>query len=109
MKVLFPISFLVFLTNQITIGQNITGSGTANNVSKFTSTYTIGSSIITDNGTNVGIGTTTPAYKLDVNGSIRGTNTANMDLGAFGTGSTIYIRSSYYNKTSGYLPLCTIT
>ena len=44
-------------------------SGTTNYVSKFTGTTTLGNSQIFDNGTNVGIGTTSPAYKLDVNGA----------------------------------------
>jgi hypothetical protein len=45
-------------------------SGTTNYVSKFTGTNTVGNSQIFDNGTNVGIGTATPAQKLDVNGYI---------------------------------------
>ena len=44
------------------------GSGTINYVSKFTGTGTLGDSNIFDNGTNVGIGTITPAKLLDVNG-----------------------------------------
>jgi hypothetical protein len=47
----------------------ISGSGTANYVPKFTASQTIGNSQIFDNGTNVGIGTATPAYKLDVLGA----------------------------------------
>jgi len=43
-------------------------SGTTNYVSKFTGTNTLRNSQIFDNGTNIGIGTTTPAYKLDVSG-----------------------------------------
>ncbi len=43
-------------------------SGTTNYVSKFTGTNTIGNSQIFDNGTNVGVGTTSPTQKLDVNG-----------------------------------------
>jgi hypothetical protein len=41
-------------------------SGTADRVAKFTGTVTLGDSQITDNGTNVGIGITTPNSKLDV-------------------------------------------
>jgi hypothetical protein len=44
-------------------------AGTTNYVSKFTSGTAIGDSQIFDNGTNVGIGTTTPGSKLSVNGN----------------------------------------
>ena len=44
----------------------ITGSGTTNYVTKFTGASSIGNSLIFDNGTNVGIGLTSPSYKLDV-------------------------------------------
>ncbi len=47
------------------------GTGTTNMVAKFTATDTIGDSQIFDNGTNVGIGTTSPTNKLQVNGNIR--------------------------------------
>ena len=49
----------------------ITGSGTTNYLSKWTSSTALGNSLVFDNGTNVGIGTTSPAYKLDVSGDIR--------------------------------------
>ncbi len=46
--------------------------GTTNYLAKFTGTTTIGISQVFDNGTNVGIGTTTDAgFKLDVNGTGR--------------------------------------
>jgi len=48
----------------------VQGSGTTNRISKFTSANSIGDSQIFDNGTNVGIGLTSPAVKLDVNGDI---------------------------------------
>jgi hypothetical protein len=56
-------------------GTLITGSGSANYISKWTSASTLGNSIIYDNGTNVGIGTIKPAYKLDVSGDVRVTGT----------------------------------
>lgn len=49
---------------------NISGSGTTNYVAKFTGATAIGNGIIFDNGTNVGINTTTPSSRLDVNGVI---------------------------------------
>ncbi len=48
----------------------VTGSGTTNYLAKWTSSGTIGDSIIYDDGTNVGIGTNSPSKKLEVNGSI---------------------------------------
>ena len=49
---------------------NITGTGTINQVAKFTGANAIGDSIITDNGTNVGIGTSSPLAKLQVAGNV---------------------------------------
>ena len=49
----------------------IGGSGTTNYLAKFTAGTTIGNSQIYDSGTNVGIGTTGPTAKLDIDGTIR--------------------------------------
>jgi hypothetical protein len=51
--------------------------GTANKLAKFAGAESIVDSLIFDNGTNVGIGTTKPAEKLDVNGEslLRGDTT----------------------------------
>ena len=49
----------------------LTGSGTRNRVAKFTARSALGNSQIFDNGTDIGLGTTTPAEKLDVRGNIR--------------------------------------
>jgi hypothetical protein len=46
-----------------------TGSGTAGLLPMWTAPTTLGSSLIAESGTNVGIGTTTPATMLDVNGA----------------------------------------
>ncbi len=47
------------------------GTGTTNQVVKFTSPSTVGNSQITDDGTNVGIGTATPSsFKLQVVGHV---------------------------------------
>jgi hypothetical protein len=45
-----------------------TGTGTSGYHAKFTGASTLGNSLIYDNGTNVGIGTTAPASKLNVSG-----------------------------------------
>jgi hypothetical protein len=48
----------------------IQGSGTTNYVPKFTASGTIGNSLIYDNGTNVGIGTSTPISLLSISKSL---------------------------------------
>ena len=51
----------------------ISGTGTGNQVTKWSgsgASTTLTDGIITDNGTNVGIGTTVPTAKLDVSGSV---------------------------------------
>lgn len=48
----------------------VTGSGTTNYVSKWSSSSSLSNSLLYDNGTNVGIGNTSPSYKLDVNGNV---------------------------------------
>lgn len=52
----------------------LTGSGFANYISKWTGGSTLGNSQIYDNGANVGVGTTVPQSKLQVNGDIRANN-----------------------------------
>jgi hypothetical protein len=65
----------VLWTSNISFGlDNPTGAGTTNYIPKFTSSTTLGNSQIFDNGTNIGIGTTTPSYKLDVTSDIRVNN-----------------------------------
>ena len=49
----------------------VDGTGTANYVTKWSDADTITNSLIYDNGTNVGIGTTSPGYNFDVNGQVR--------------------------------------
>jgi len=49
----------------------VDGSGTANYVTKWSDADTVTNSLIYDNGTNVGIGTTSPGYNFDVNGQVR--------------------------------------
>lgn len=60
-----------------TFTAGISGTGTANYLTKWTGTSTVSNSVIYDDGTNVGIGTITPAYKLDVVGMVRFTGMLN--------------------------------
>ena len=55
-----------------TFNGKVGGSGTTNYVSKFTASGTIGNSQIFDNGTNVGIITTSPTNLLTLVGSLTG-------------------------------------
>ena len=57
---------------------NSSVSGSTNYVAKFTGSHTIGNSIIYDNG-NVGIGTSSPSAKLDVNGTATVHGTLNVN------------------------------
>ena len=54
---------------QTSLTNPVTGVGTSGYLSKWTSSSAISSGIIFDNGTNVGISTASPTYKLQVNGS----------------------------------------
>ena len=100
-------------------GGTVTGTGTTNTLPKWTSSTALGNSIITDNGALIGVGTATPAYKLDVYGtaSTDGINTniglnfkkvANppqtinfltrtLEAGSELSVGTYYYRISYYN------------
>ena len=60
------IELLNDINGQSLLTNPITGTGTTNRISKFTAGGTIGDSQIFDDGTNVGIGTTTPQARLDV-------------------------------------------
>ena len=70
----------------------VSGSGTTNYLPKFTGASALGNSLIFDNGTNVGIGTTSPSEKLEVvgggfaagNGTIK-TGITYSSLGLIGT------------------------
>ena len=52
-----------------TLANGISGTGTTNYIPKFTSSSAIGNSNIYDDGTNVGIGTTSIGSRLQVNGN----------------------------------------
>ena len=58
-----------FNNKQNALTNPVTGTGTTNYLPKFTGTSTIGNSLVFDDGTNIGIGTTSPLVKLHVNGT----------------------------------------
>lgn len=53
-----------------TLTNPVTGSLTTNYVPKATGSTTLGNSLIYDNGTNIGIGNTSPGDKLEVSGNV---------------------------------------
>jgi len=55
-----------FNGKQNTLTNPITGTGTTNYLSKFTASSTTGNSIIYDNGSNIGIGKSSPTANLDI-------------------------------------------
>lgn len=56
-----------FNNKQNALTNPVTGTGTANYITKWVSGSAVGNSIIYDNGTSVGIGTTSPYGRLQVN------------------------------------------
>ena len=56
-----------------TPSSGISGNGTVNYIPKWTGVTSIGNSIIYDNGTNIGIGTSSPTQKLTVSGNLLST------------------------------------
>lgn len=81
----------------------ISGTGTTNYVSKFTAGGVIGLSQIFDNGTRVGIGTASPAAKVDIRGS------GLQDLYFISTTATNVENTiqSYFNSGGGWADLST--
>lgn len=65
------------------VAQTVTGSGTANSVPQFTGNSTIGNSPISVSGSNVGIGTTTPAGQLGNNSVNYGELGNGLSVGSF--------------------------
>jgi hypothetical protein len=58
---------LTLTSNSGTIVTNASGTGTQNQLAKWTdSSGTLGDSVLTENGGRIGVGTTNPAFKLDL-------------------------------------------
>jgi Chaperone of endosialidase/Lower baseplate protein N-terminal domain len=75
----------------------ITGTGTTNYLPKFTGSTSLGNSLIYDNGTNVGIGTTSPSSLLTLQSSSSGSAPIYLALnniaGGIGVGGGLQIQS----------------
>jgi hypothetical protein len=91
-----------------TISAGVSGSGTTNYLSKWTSGTALGNSLIFDDGTNIGIGTTSPSGKLHVNGRIYGVTTSTYTdfnsggLISYGAGSTTQYIQVGYDTTNSF-------
>lgn len=77
----------------------VSGSGTSNHVARWTGTSTLGTGVIYDNGTSVGIGTTSPSARLNVVSSsgtaIRADNPGGMAGLFIGEGTAIQAQADY--------------
>ena len=87
---------------------SITGSGTTNYLSKWTASTVLGNSTLYDNGTNVGVGTSSPKDKLSVVGNVRVSNrlglceaggvpTRQFNLSNFNSGTDASATSPYWH------------
>ena len=75
-----------------TAGVGFTGSGTTNYVAKFTGSTALGNSLIFDNGSSIGINTTSPSSLLSIQ---RGASNDNLEL--IGSGASGYSDILFYN------------
>lgn len=84
-------------------GSGTVSSGTTNQVAKYTGSTTVGSGIITDNGTNIGIGTTVPGWKLQVNDAANAFITLNNTTGGASTFSGVRFQISSLDRYTAAL------
>ena len=92
-------------------GGNITGSGSANYVTKWQNATNLGNSVMQDDGTNVGIGAT-PNQKLTVSGNANVSGT--VYAAAFSSNSPLQLQTGgttriYVNDTNGNVGIGTNT
>lgn len=84
------------ITVQNPLTNPVTGTGTVNFLSKFNGTSTLTNSQLFDNGTNVGIGTTTPSAKFEIS-----SGTAGVSGLKFSNLTNANVGLSTYNKILG--------
>ena len=101
----------MYLNSGSAYSRMIGGTGTANYVPKFAATGDLQNSQLFDNGTNVGIGTTNPQYKLDL-----GTGAVNAPGGFYENGVKLSGSNTWstngnniFNANSGYVGIGTTT
>lgn len=58
-------------SGNISAGSALSGGGTADYIPKWVTGTQLGNSVLFDDGTNIGVGTAVPGYKLHVNGQIK--------------------------------------
>jgi hypothetical protein len=75
-------------TKQNLLINPVTGTGTINYLSKFSGTSTLSNSLLFDNGTNIGIGTTAPGARFHIEGATTGNS------GASGSGSLMWLKQT---------------
>jgi len=80
---------------QAALTNPVTGTGTTNYLPKFTGTSALGNSLVYDNGTNIGIGTTSPIAPLTINGSVAITNGSGYFNNIYYSGGWKYIGNGY--------------
>jgi hypothetical protein len=90
-------------------GSYVTGSGTDNYIPRFNGTTALENSVIYDDGTNIGIGTTTPTARLEVAGGLlhvtgNGTPTGGIGLELEWDGVQSDLLS-YDRDTAAYKPI----
>jgi hypothetical protein len=79
-----------------------TGSGTTNYIPKWTSSSALGNSVMFQSGSNIGIGTSTPAETLDVNGNSIFRGSFQLPPGHDATASAGYESHSFQFQASSY-------
>lgn len=88
---------------QAALTNPITGTGTTNYISKWTGTTTQGNSLIYDNGTNIGIGTTSPSFDLTFDKSLSPTTTSVIGIGGSVAGTLSSFEIGHGNGGAGVI------
>jgi len=88
---------------------SITGTGTSGYIPKWTGSSVLANSLIYDNGTNVGIGTASPSFALDVNGTARANQFQLSALNTAPATSTSTGTTGEIRIVNGFIYVCVAT